>query len=231
MIKLIQVMNSKCEYKDKSRSQIIVKSGYLFILTNFLLAALNIVIGFFSNSIAIISDAFHSLIDSVSGVLVIVGEKLANSHKFNSHRVKIERGTTILIALFIIGVGIHIIIESIEKLLEPNSVDYSFYTILILIISIFVKYTLAIYLKKTGKKIKSNVLLASGTETLNDTWISIAVLFSAVIYLIWGVDIESYVSIVIALVIIKVGLEFIFPKISHHHHHHLESDSGHAHSI
>ena len=215
--------------KSTSRSHVIVKSGYLFILVNFLLAIFNIIVGLLSNSIAIISDAAHSLIDSISGVLIIVSEKLSNHHKLNQHRTKIERITTVLIALIIIAAGIHIIIESTEKLFETDPVDYSLATILVLVASIAAKYALAIYLKNTGKKIKSSVVSASGAETMNDAWISVAVLASAIIYLIWHIDIEAYVSIFIAIIIIKVGLEFIFPHISHHHHHHLEQDPDHDH--
>ena len=212
-----------------TRSKVVLKSGYLFILVNFLLAIFNILVGVLSNSIAIISDATHSLIDAISGILIIISEKLANHHKLSQHRAKIERITTICIALIIIAAGVHIIFESIEKFYEADMVDYSFATIMVLIASILAKYALAVYLKNTGKRIKSSVVGASGAETMNDAWISIAVLISAIIYLIWHIDIEAYVSIFIAIVIIKIGLEFIFPHISKHHHHHLEQDSDHDH--
>ena len=130
--------------------------------------------------------------------------------------------------MIIVAVGIHIIIESIEKILEPDTVDYSAPTIIVLIISIMLKYCLARYLKNTGRRIKSDVLLASGAETLNDTWISIAVLISALVYLIWQIDIEAYLSLGIAAIIIEIGLEFIFPHISKHHHHPLEQDHDHG---
>lgn len=213
----------------ENRSKVIIKSGYLFILTNFLLAVFNIVIGLISNSLAIISDAAHSLIDAISGFLIIVSEKVANLKKFTERREKIERITTIIIALIIIAAGVDIMVESVSKIIEPEEVEYSLPVIIILVASIIAKYILAVYLKRQGKKIGSKVLLASGAETLNDTWISIAVLASAIIYLIWHVDIEAYVSIIIAAVIVKVGLEFIFPHLSHHHHHHLESNPDHDH--
>ncbi|MBR2994122.1 cation diffusion facilitator family transporter [Candidatus Saccharibacteria bacterium] len=214
---------------DKKRSKIIVNSGYLFILTNFLLAIFNILVGMVSNSIAIFSDAIHSLTDTISGILVIVSEKLASHKKFNQKRTQIERTTTIIIAIIIIVIGVHIMIESFEAIIEPEQVDYSPAVIIVLIASIAVKYLLAAYLKNTGKKIKSNVLIASGAETMNDTLISIAVLTSAIIYLIWHIDLEAYLSAIIAIIIIKVGLEFIFPHLSKHHHHHLESDPDHDH--
>ena len=121
------------------------------------------------------------------------------------------------------------IVVSIKNIVSPEDVDYSVPTVIVLIGSIIAKYLLASYLKHAGKKVKSDVLIASGAETMNDTWISVVVLISAAIYLIWHVDINHYVSLVISLVIIKVGLEFIFPHLSHHHHHHLEQNPDHDH--
>lgn len=214
---------------SENRSKTILKSGYLFIAINVFLSIFNILVGIISNSIAIISDALHSLIDAISGVLIIITEKIAKLKKYEEKREKIERVATILIALVIIFVGIHIIHEAIEKILEPDDVNYSLPTIIVLVASIATKYLLAIYLKKTGRKIKSTVVIASGAETMNDCFISLAVLISAIIYLIWQVDIEAYLSIAIALVIFKIGLEFIFPHLSKHHHHHLETDPDHDH--
>ena len=213
----------------QNRSKIIVQSGWLFIAVNFLLAIFNVGIGILSNSLAIMSDAMHSLTDSVTGVLVILSEKLASHHKLSDYRVKIERTTTIIIASIIILLGAELVVSSIKNIITPEEVDYSTEVIVILVVSIMAKFLLARHLKNTGKNIKSDVLIASGAETMNDTWISVAVLVSAVIFLIWHINIESYISIVIALIIIKVGLEFIFPHLSHHHHHHLEQDPDHDH--
>ena len=215
--------------QNTKRSQTITRSGYLFIATNFFLGVFNIVIGLISGSIAITSDAIHSFIDSISGFLIIISEKLASHHKLTNHRARIEQITTIIIALIIIIAGIHIIIESIEKIITPDTPDYSIPVIIVLIASIAMKYLLANYLKTTGRKIKSTVLTASSAETMNDTWISIAVLLSAIFFLITNIDIEAYISIIIALLIIKVGLEFIFPALSHHHHHPFETDHTHKH--
>lgn len=214
---------------ESNRSKIIVKSGYLFILTNFLLAIFNVIIGLLSNSLAIVSDAAHSLIDATSGFLIIISEKLAQLKKFSERREKIERLTTIIVALIIIASGVEILVASIKNIVSPEEVDYSLPVIVILIISIIAKFILATYLKKQGKKFNSKVLAASGAETLNDTWISVAVLASAVVYLIWRVNLEPYISTIISAIIIKVGLEFIFPHFSRHHHHPLEQNPDHDH--
>lgn len=222
-------MTKKPLLTKDSRSHIVMQSGYLFIATNFFLGVFNILVGILSNSISITSDAVHSFIDSISGFLIIISEKLSSHHKLHQYRNRIERISTVIIALIIIAAGTDIIIESIEKILEPTLPEYSIPTILVLIASIALKYTLAAYLKRNGKTHHSTVLTASGAETMNDTWISIAVLFSAVFYLIAKIDIEAYISIFIALLIIKTGLEFIFPHLTNHHHHHLESNPDHDH--
>ena len=176
----------------KSRSDTILKSGYFFIAINFFLAVFNILVGVLSNSLAIVSDAIHSLTDSVSGFLIIISEKLANHHKFSDYRNKIERITTIIIALAIILLGIELLISSIKNIITPEEVNYSIGTIIVLIASIATKYLLANYLKAKSQEVKSDVLAASSAETINDTWISIVVLVSVIIYALFKINIESY---------------------------------------
>ena len=68
---------------EKARSKKVLNAGYLFIFINFLLAIFNLIVGFISNSLAIATDAIHSLTDSVSGFLIIISEKLAAHKKFS----------------------------------------------------------------------------------------------------------------------------------------------------
>ena len=210
------------------RSKVIIKSGLVFILTNFLLAVFNLVIGLISGSIAISSDAVHSLIDAISGFIIIGCERLLKHGNFSKNRKKIERITTSVIALIIIVAGVHISVESVEKIITPEEVEYSIWTVIVLIGSILAKLWLALYLRANGKEHKSEVLNASSAETLNDMLISIAVFVSIVVYMVFNVDIEAYISIVVALIIFKIGLEFLFPRFTKHHHHPLESDHSHG---
>ena len=210
------------------RSKVIVKSGVIFILINFLLAVFNLVIGLISGSVAISSDAIHSLIDAASGFIIVGCERLLCHGKLSHDRKKIERIATTVIALIIIAAGFHVLIESIEKIVNPEEVEYSIWTVIVLIGSILAKLWLALYLRANGKEHKSEVLNASSAETLNDMLISIAVFVSIVVYMVFNVDIEAYISIVVALIIFKIGLEFLFPRFTKHHHHPLESDHSHG---
>ena len=204
-----------------------MRAGAISIVTNFVLAGFKIAVGALSNSLAVMSDAAHGLIDAVSGVIVIVGEKLAAHKRYADNRQKIERATTVVIALIIIAAGVHILIEACEKIAEPEPVDYAVPTMIVLVASVAVKLLLGMYLRRKSHEVRAETLAAASVEALNDSLISVAVLTSAVIYLIWGINIEAYVSIAISLLIIKFGLEFIFPQVFHHHHiHHGQPHSG-----
>ncbi|MBO4813056.1 cation diffusion facilitator family transporter [Candidatus Saccharibacteria bacterium] len=214
---------------DKKRSKSIVRAGYYFIITNFLLGIFNIIVGILSGSVAITSDATHSFIDSISGFLVIISEKISSHDKYSKKRDQIERFTTILIAIIIVATGVHFLIESIEGIIESESADYDTPTIIIVIIGFLAKLALTLYLRNSGKKHHSKVLLASALETFNDALISLAVIISIIVSLIWHINIEGYIGIIISVIILKIGLEFIFPHISHHHHHPLETNPDHDH--
>lgn len=210
------------------RSKVIVKSGVIFILVNFLLAVFNLVVGLISGSIAISSDAVHSLIDAISGFIIVGCERLLKHGKFSKSRKKIERIATSIIAMIIIAAGVHISVESVEKIITPDEVEYSIWTVIVLFGSVATKLWLALYLKNNGKKFNSDVLTASSAETFNDMLISVAVFISILIYMLFKVDIEAYISLGVALIIFKIGFEFLFPDMSHHHHHPLESDHSHG---
>ena len=207
--------------KEKSPNSIhnktVLKAGYLAIAINLLLAVFKIIVGAISGSLAVMSDAIHGLIDTFSGIIVVVSEKLGASKKFNRDHEKIEHIGALLIATIIIIVGVHIFIESIEKLIAPEEVEYTTPVIIVLICSVVAKLLLGRYLKATGTKVRSDTLIASSVETINDSIISGAVLLSALIYLIWHINLEAYISIIISAIIVKLGLELIFPKFHHHH--------------
>lgn len=209
--------------KEKSPNSVhnktVLKAGYLAIVVNLLLAVFKIAVGAVSGSLAVMSDAIHGLIDTLSGIIVIASEKLGTSKRFHKDHEKIEHIGALLIAIIIIIVGIHIFIESIEKLITPEEVEYTAPVIIVLIGSIVAKLLLGRYLKSTGTKVKSDTLVASSVETINDSIISGAVLLSALIYLIWHINLEACISIIISVIIVKLGLELIFPKIFQHHRH------------
>ncbi len=210
-------MTQSESYED-NHSRTVVKAGIISVSINLLLAVFKIIVGSISNSVAITSDALHGFIDTISGIIVIASEKLGSNKKLQSDHAKIEHIGAIIIAFIIIIIGIHIIIESIEKIIDPEPIEYSTSIVIVLIASIVTKLLLGRYLKVTGQKTKSDTLIASSIETINDSIISGAVLLSILVHLIWQINIEAYVSLIISFIIIRLGLGLIFPSLHNHHH-------------
>ena len=199
------------------REKVVVKTSILGIVANLILVAFKALVGLMSNSIAIITDAVNNLSDALSSIITIIGTKLAGKAPDKKHPYghgRIEYMTTFIVSAIVLYAGVTALVESVKKIINPESPDYSAVTIVILVAGIIVKFVLGLYVKKTGKKINSDSLVASGTDAFNDAILSISVLASAIIYMIWQIDLEAYVSAIVSVFIIKAGIELIRKSVS-----------------
>ena len=165
-----------------------------------------------SNSIAIISDAVNNLSDALSSIITIVGTKLAGRKPNKKHPYgygRIEYMTSLVVSAIVLYAGVTALVESIKKIIHPEASDYSTITLIILIAGIIVKFILGVYVKKKGRIVNSDALVASGSDAFNDAILSISVLASAIIYMLFNISLEAYVGVLLSLVIIKSGIELI----------------------
>ena len=195
-----------------TREKIVVRTSIIGILANVLLAGFKAMVGLMSNSIAILSDAINNLSDALSSTVTIIGTKLAHKPPDKKHPYgygRLEYLTGLAVSAIVLYAGLAALVESIKKIITPEEVDYSALTLIVIFVAIIVKFVLGIYVKKKGRAAHSDALVASGHDAFNDALLSIAVFVSAIIYLIFKVDIEAYVSAVLALFIIKTGFSLV----------------------
>ena len=195
-----------------NRERVVVKTSIISIISNIILAGFKAFVGFLANSIAIISDAVNNLSDALSSIITIVGTKLAGKAPDREHPYghgRIEYMTSFIVSAIVLYAGITALVESIKKIINPEVADYSTITLVILIAGIIVKFALGLYVKKKGKEVNSDSLVASGSDAFNDAILSISVLASAIIYMIFDISLEAYVGVLLAIFIIKAGLELI----------------------
>lgn len=203
--------------KKITREKIVIRTSLLGILANLLLSGFKVTVGLLSNSIAIISDAVNNLTDAMSSIVTIIGTKLANKAPDRKHPYgygRIEYMTSLIVSFIVLYAGATALIESIKKIITPETVDYDVFTLIVIGVAVFVKFVLGFYVKKKGREAHSDALVASGTDAFNDGILSGAVFVSAIIYLIFKVDIEAYVSVVLAGFIIKTGIELVKESVS-----------------
>ena len=200
-----------------NREKQIVKISILGIIANLILAAIKIIIGVTSGSIAITSDAVNNLTDSSTSLITIIGTKLAQKKPDKKHPFgfgRIEYLTSMIIGIIVLFTGFEMALSSAKGIFYPNAVDYNLLILFVLFITVIVKAFLSIYIEKQGKKLNSGALIASGKESKNDAIISIVTIVSAIIYMITKFSIDSYAGLFISIFVLKTGFEILKDTIS-----------------
>ena len=203
--------------EQASRDSIIIRTSVIGILANIALAAFKAVVGLSSNSIAIVMDAVNNLSDAASSVITIVGTKLAGREPDKKHPFgygRIEYLSATIISLLVLYAGITAFTESVKKIIHPDSPDYGAAALIIVAAAVVVKLLLGRYVKGIGEKVNSDSLKGSGEDATLDSVISASTLVAAAIYLFFHVSLEAWLGAVIAVVIIKSGVEMLRDTLS-----------------
>ena len=204
--------------KDKtaSREKTIVRTGIIGIVANVLLASFKALVGVAVHSTAMVLDAVNNFSDVLSSLVTIIGTKIASRKPDKKHPLghgRVEYLAQMIIAALILYAGITALWESVKKIITPVDPEHSAISLALISVAIVVKIFLGLYVKKQGKKAKSDLLISSGTDALFDAILSTAVLISAIILLIFKFNIEAYVSVIIAIFILKAGIEIIVEAV------------------
>ena len=199
------------------RDKIIIQTSVIGILANILLAVFKAFAGIMSNSIAVTLDAVNNLSDALSSVITIIGNKLGSKAPDKNHPLgygRIEYLSAMIVAGIVLYAGITSIIESVKKIINPATPEYTSITLLILAVAIIVKLVLGSYVKKRGEIANSGALIASGADATFDSVLSLSVLLSALLYIFTGISLEAYVGVIISAVIIKAGIDMMIETLN-----------------
>ena len=199
------------------RSTQIIRTSWIGIAANVLLAAFKAGVGIVASSVAIVMDAVNNLSDALSSVITIVGTKLSQRPADRKHPFgfgRIEYFSAIIIAVIVLSAGITSLIESVKKIFHPTEPSYTTVTLVVIVVAIAVKIVLGLFVKRKGTQLKSDALIASGSDALFDAIITLATLVSAGIMLLWNVSIDGYLGALISLVIIKAGIEMLASPVN-----------------
>ncbi len=203
---------------EDSREKTIVRTSIIGIIANAALAGFKAVIGLMSNSIAIVMDAVNNISDAGSSLITIIGTKLAGREPDKKHPFgygRIEYLSAMTIAVIVLYAGLTSLVESVKKILNPVTPDYSAVSLAIIAVAVVVKIVLGIYVKGVGRKVNSASLVNSGEDATLDSVISASTLIAAAISMIFGVSLEAWLGAIISVVIIKAGLDMLKETVSH----------------
>ena len=209
--------NSETNKKPVDRNKTIVRTSIFAIFTNIFLVIFKAFVGIVSNSIAVILDAVNNASDALSSVITIAGAKLASKSPDEKHPFgygRIEYLSAMIVSAVVMYAGITSAVESVKKIIHPETAEYNTVSLIILITALIVKFILGIAVRKQGKKVNSTALTASGTDALFDSILTLSVLVCALIYIFTGRSFEAYVGVVISVFIIKAGIEMLLETMN-----------------
>jgi len=190
----------------------------LGIILNSLLFVAKMIIGIMSGSLALLSDAYNSLTDIVSSVLIFVAVRISqkkpdHNHPFGYHRAEPLVG--VIVAIFAGILGFEVLKSAIYNIMSPNPITKGGWAISVLLISVVVKLFMATYFTKKGDGLNSPAIKASGIDSRNDVFVSVVAIIGVLCSIyklpIW----DSIAAIVISFFIFYSAYELGIKNIDY----------------
>lgn len=199
---------------DRKRQQAGHRSTLVSVAVNVTLSGLQLVVGLFAQSTALLADAVHSLSDLVSDGVVLVVNKHSQTpadaeHPYGHHRF--ETAASIFIGALLLSVGIGMLWASYVKLQNPAAIP----TVhkLALVVALFglvSKELLFRYLLRTAKQVNSTMLTANAWHARSDAASSVVVAIGIIGNLAGFPLADPLAALVVGLIVMRMGWSFFF---------------------
>ncbi len=186
-------------------------AGVLGICFNLLLFLIKIAVGLLSGSISIVADALNNLSDSGSSLITLLGFKLSGKPADSDHPYghgRMEYMSAFIVSAIIMLIGFELFKESLTALTGGTAIPvYSVWSILVLTISVVVKFFMYIYNIKLARRINSDALKAAAKDSVNDCIATSVILISVIICRIFPIsfNLDAVLGIAVAVFILISG--------------------------
>ena len=209
------VKNSNSPENPEVRERFGVFSSVVGVIVNLILAAIKLLAGLMSASIAITADALNNLADAGSSIVSFVSFKIAAKPADKDHpfgHARIEYVSSLIVSFLILLVGFELFTSSLSGLFskEATALNLSTLTFVILGISILLKLWLGFFYRKISKRINSSVVAAASADSFSDCASTAAVLISSIVIEatdLWYID--SIVGIGVSVMIFIAGIKIL----------------------
>lgn len=205
----IFIKNNQDTESPKVRQAYGILSGMAGIFFNIILFCGKLFAGLLSRSIAITADAFNNLSDAGSSVITLIGFKMAGqkpdpNHPFGHGRIEYLSGLAVSAAILIMS--FELIKSSFVKILHPEETVFEPIIIIILIASILIKCYMFLYNRRISKKIHSEAIMATASDSLSDTLSTAVVLITTLTAHFTGLYLDGICGILVGLFILYTGI-------------------------
>jgi len=192
----------------RGRTASIKRVLWVVLFLNVGVAVAKLLVGYAMDSLAVMADGFHSLLDGSSNVIGLVGVTIAARPPDASHpygHQKYEAFSALGIALLLVLTAVEVVQAGMERLTAPVPVEPSWLGYAVMGVTMVVNGSVSWSERRWGKRLDSQVLLADAGHTRSDLFVSasvIAGLIAAGLQVYW---LDVVVALIIAALILYIS--------------------------
>ena len=204
----------RSDHNELERTQAATRSTLVSVGVNLVLSLLQLAIGIFAKSQALIADSIHSLSDLVSDGIVLFANKHSSKapdaeHPYGHHRF--ETAATLAVGVILLAVGLGMIWASFTKLQAPGLIEtVHFIALPIAVLALVAKELLFRYLLRVAKRVRSTMLAANAWHARSDAASSLVVAVAIVANLMGLPIADPLAALIVGLIILRMGWRFAF---------------------
>ena len=190
--------------KAKVRQGVGNVCGIVGIVLNLFLFAGKYIVGLIVQSVSIRADGLNNLTDAASNIVSIVSFKLEEKPADKEHPYGHERSeyiASLFVGLGVAFLGYETLKDSILKILHPTPIDFQWYTVAVLVLSIVIKLVMFVYNRRYGLRYDSSLLMAAAVDSRSDCIGTTAVLISTCLSPLIHFELDGYMGVIVSLII------------------------------
>lgn len=209
----IFIKDSSNVKNPKVRSAYGMLCGVVGIILNIVLCAIKLAAAALTGSVSVAADAFNNLGDAGSSLITLIGFKLASqkpdpAHPFGHGRI--EYLSALIVSMLIVLLGFELGKESVSTIVDPSpSNEMSIVAVVILSISIAIKLYIFFYNRVMGKKLSSQAMLATATDSISDCISTAAVLICAIVSPYVSFPLDGWCGLGVSAFILFSGIKSV----------------------
>lgn len=206
------------EEDTPERHRVAQRTTWVSVVVNLVLTALQVVVGFFAHSQALIADGIHSLSDLVADFVVLLASRHSRKgpdadHHYGHHRY--ETAASMVLGLLLLSVGVGMLWSAVGKLSSPESIPavkpIALYVALFTLLS---KELLFRYMLKAAERVRSSMLVANAWHARSDAASSLVVALGIVGNLMGYSLLDPVAALIVGFMVGKMGWEFAWNALS-----------------
>jgi len=199
-------------YTAAQRSTVAKRTTLISVVVNIILSILQIVVGYYARSQALIADGIHSLSDLMSDFVVLFANHHSQKDPDEDHpygHQRFETAASLFIGVLLIFVAAGMVWLSIERLMDPSSIaDVAPIALGIAILTLVAKEGLFRYMLSAAKRVKSSMLVANAWHARSDAASSLVVAIGIGGHLLGYKILDPVAALIVGLMIARMGWRF-----------------------